>query len=91
VHSSLTKDKIKERKYTWTVIMTCLHYMSKGHALSWAEWMLEVVVDPDYITDWGVFKNNVRTSFGDSDQVTMVQLKIKEVKQGHESVDDYVV
>jgi hypothetical protein len=38
-----------------------------------------------------VFKSNVRNSFGDSDHVVMACLKIKEIKQGKESVDDYVV
>jgi hypothetical protein len=72
-------------------IMFMLLYMSKGHALSWAEQTLEIVVDPDYIADWGVFKNNVRGLFRDSDWVAMAWLRIKEVKQGHELVNDYVV
>jgi hypothetical protein len=38
-----------------------------------------------------VFKNNVRNSFDDSDHVATVHLKIKEIKQGRESVDDYVI
>jgi hypothetical protein len=68
-----------------------ISYMNKGQALSWAEQMVEEVTLPGYVTSWGAFKINVRTAFSDLDRVTMVQLKIKEVKQGKESVDDYVV
>jgi hypothetical protein len=57
----------------------------------WAEWMVEEVTLPGYVASWGAFKTNVRTAFGDSDRVAMAHLKIKEVKQGKESMDDYVV
>jgi hypothetical protein len=53
--------------------------------------MVEEVTFPGYVTNWGMFKISVRTAFGDSDHVATAQLKIKEVKQGKESVDDYVV
>jgi hypothetical protein len=68
-----------------------ISYMNKGHALSWAEWMVEEITRPDHIADWEVFKNNVRNSFGDLDHIAMARLKIKEIKQGKESMDDYVV
>jgi hypothetical protein len=57
-----TPDLMAQQHSTFT-----LSYMSKGHALFWAEQMLEVVVDPDYVANWGVFKNNVWSSFSDSD------------------------
>jgi hypothetical protein len=44
-----------------------ISYMNKGHVLSWAEWMMGEVTCPDFVTNWGVFKNNVRSSFGNSD------------------------
>jgi hypothetical protein len=53
--------------------------------------MLKAVTHPDHIADWGVFKEGVRRSFSDSDHVVMAQLKIKEIKQGHELVDNYVI
>jgi hypothetical protein len=53
--------------------------------------MMEEVMLPGYITNWGVFKVSVRTAFSDSDHVVMACLKIKDVKQGKESVDDYIV
>jgi hypothetical protein len=53
--------------------------------------MVEEVTFPGYVTNWGTFKINMRMAFHDSDHVTMVQLKIKEVKQGKESVDNYVI
>jgi hypothetical protein len=65
--------------------------MSKGRALSWAERMLEAVAHPDHIANWGLFKEGMRRSFGNSDRVVTVRLKIKEVKQGCELVDDYVI
>jgi hypothetical protein len=68
-----------------------ISYMSKGRALSWAEQMMEEVTCPDFVANWGTFKNNVRMAFGDSDHAAMAHLKIKEVKQGRESTDDYVV
>jgi hypothetical protein len=68
-----------------------LSYMSKGRALSWAERTLEAVAHPDHVTDWGFFKEGVRRSFSDSDRVATARLKIKEIKQGRESVDDYIV
>jgi hypothetical protein len=68
-----------------------ISYMSKGQALLWTEQMMEEVMHPNFVANWGVFKVNVRTAFGDSDHATMAWLKIKEVKQGRESVDDYVV
>jgi hypothetical protein len=68
-----------------------LSYMSKGWALSWVEWTLEAVAHPDHITDWGVFKESVWRSFSDLDHVMMAHLKIKEVKQGHELVDNYII
>jgi hypothetical protein len=68
-----------------------ISYMSKGCALSWAEQMMEEVMCPDFVTNWGTFKNSVRMAFGDSDRAAMAHLRIKEVKQGRESVDDYVV
>jgi hypothetical protein len=36
-----------------------LSYMSKGRALSWAEWMLEAVAHPNHVTNWGLFKEGV--------------------------------
>jgi hypothetical protein len=68
-----------------------ISYMNKGHALSWAEQMMGEVTCPNFITDWGVFKNRVRSFFGDSDQTVVVHLMIKDVKQGCESMDDYIV
>jgi hypothetical protein len=44
-----------------------ISYMNKGHVLSWAEWMMGEVTCPDFVTDWGMFKNNMRNSFGDLD------------------------
>jgi hypothetical protein len=44
-----------------------ISYMNKGHVLSWAEQMMGEVTCPDFVTDWGMFKNNMRNSFGDSD------------------------
>jgi hypothetical protein len=63
-----------------------LSYMSKGRALSWVERTLEAVTHPDHIADLGVFKEGVRRSFSDLDHVMMARLK-----QGHESVDNYVI
>jgi hypothetical protein len=68
-----------------------ISYMIKGHALSWAEWMMEEVTCPNFVTNWGMFKNSVRMAFRDSNHAAMAHLKIKEVKQGRESVDDYIV
>jgi hypothetical protein len=68
-----------------------ISYMNKGCALFWAEQMVEEITWPDHIADWAVFKNSVRNSFSNSDHIVMGHLKIKEVKQGRESVDDYVV
>jgi hypothetical protein len=68
-----------------------ISYMSKGCALSWVEWMMEEVMHPDFVANWGMFKNSMRMAFGDSDRATMACLKIKEVKQGRESMDDYVI
>jgi hypothetical protein len=68
-----------------------LSYMSKGRALSWAEQMLKVVVHPNHIADWGVFEEGVQRSFSDLDHVMTAHLKIKEIRQGHESVDDYII
>jgi hypothetical protein len=68
-----------------------ISYMNKGHALSWAEWMMGEVTHPDFVADWGMFKNNVRNSFSNLDWTVMACLKIKDVKQGHESMDDYIV
>jgi hypothetical protein len=68
-----------------------ISYMNKGCVLLWAEWMVEEVMLPGYIANWGAFKINVRTAFSDLDHVVMARLKIKEVKQGKESMDDYVV
>jgi hypothetical protein len=53
--------------------------------------MMEEVTCPDFVTNWGIFKNSVRIAFGNSDRAMMARLKIKEVKQGRESVDDYVI
>jgi hypothetical protein len=53
--------------------------------------MLEVVTHPDHIADWGVFKESAQRSFSNSDHIATAQLKIKEVKQGHESVYDYII
>jgi hypothetical protein len=44
-----------------------ISYMSKGHVLSWAEQMMGEVTPPIFVADWGVLKDNVRSSFGDSD------------------------
>jgi hypothetical protein len=52
---------------------------------------MEEVTHPNYIADWDAFKNSVRNSFGDLDCIAMVWLKIKEVEQGQESVDDYII
>jgi hypothetical protein len=68
-----------------------ISYMSKGCTLSWAEWMIKEVMRPDFVTNWGTFKNSVRMAFGDLDHAATAQLKIKEVKQGRESVDDYII
>jgi hypothetical protein len=68
-----------------------ISYMNKGCALSWAEQMMGEVMHPDFVTNWGMFKNSVRSSFSDLDQTMMARLKIKDVKQGHESVDNYIV
>jgi hypothetical protein len=68
-----------------------ISYISKGRMLSWAERMMEEVTHPDFVTNWGTFKSSVRMAFGDSDHAVMACLKIKEVKQGRESVDDYIV
>jgi hypothetical protein len=68
-----------------------ISYMNRGHALSWAEWMMGEVTCPDFVADWGMFKNNMRSSFSDSDLTTMARLKIKDVKQGHESMDNYII
>jgi hypothetical protein len=68
-----------------------ISYMNKGCVLSWAEQMMREVTCPDFVTDWGVFRNNVRNAFSDSDQTMMACLKIKDVKQGCESVDNYIV
>jgi hypothetical protein len=57
-------------------IMFVLSYVSKGHVLLWAEQTMEVITHPGYFDDWGVFKDNIRNSFGD----TMVHLEIKEVE-----------
>jgi hypothetical protein len=59
--------------------------------LSWAKQMVEEVTLPGYIASWGAFKVSVRTAFGNLDHVATAHLKIREVKQGKESVDDYVV
>jgi hypothetical protein len=53
--------------------------------------MVEEVTFPGYVTSWGAFKINVRMAFGDLDRVAMACLKIKEVKQGKESMDNYVI
>jgi hypothetical protein len=53
--------------------------------------MLEAVAHPDHVTDWGLFKEGVQKSFSDLDRIMTARLKIKEIKQGRESVDDYVV
>jgi hypothetical protein len=68
-----------------------LSYMSKGQALSWVEWTLEAVTHHNHVADWGVFKEGVWRSFGNSDCITTAQLKIKEIKQGCKSVDDYII
>jgi hypothetical protein len=68
-----------------------ISYMSKGWALSWAEQMLEAVAHPDHVANWSLFKEGVRRSFSDSDHVVTAWLKIKEIKQGRELVDDYIV
>jgi hypothetical protein len=44
-----------------------ISYMNKGCALSWAEQMMGEVTHPNFVADWGMFKNNMRSSFGDSD------------------------
>jgi hypothetical protein len=53
--------------------------------------MMEEVMLPGYVTNWGVFKVSVRTAFSNLDCVTMAHLKIKEVKQEKESMDDYII
>jgi hypothetical protein len=68
-----------------------ISYMNKGCVLSWAERIVEEVTLPGYVTSWGEFKINVRMAFSDLDHVMMAQLKIKEVKQGKESMDDYII
>jgi hypothetical protein len=54
--------------------------MSKGHMLSWAEQMMEEVTCPDFVTNWSMFKNNMRIAFGNLDHAAMARLKIKEVR-----------
>jgi hypothetical protein len=68
-----------------------ISYMSKGRVLSWAEWMMGEVTCPNFVADLGVFKNNVRSSFGDSDRTVTARLRIKDVKQGCESMDNYII
>jgi hypothetical protein len=53
--------------------------------------MVEEVTLPGYVASWGAFKTNVRMAFSNLDRIVMARLKIKEVKQGKESVDDYVI
>jgi hypothetical protein len=72
-------------------MMFTISYMNKGRMLSWAEQMMGEVMCPDFVTDWGMFKNNVRNLFGDSDRTATARLRIKDVRQGHESMDDYIV
>jgi hypothetical protein len=62
-----------------------ISYMNKGSMLLWAEWIMEEVMLPGYVTNW-----RARMESSDLDHVTMAHLKIKEVKQGKESMDDYV-
>jgi hypothetical protein len=68
-----------------------ISYMSKGCVLSWVEWMMEEVMHPDFVANWGTFKNNMRMAFSNLDCAMMARLKIKEVKQGRESMDDYII
>jgi hypothetical protein len=49
------------------------------------------VVAPDHKTNWEQFKANVQMAFGDSDHATTVWIKIKEIRQGRDSADDYVI
>jgi hypothetical protein len=44
-----------------------ISYMNKGCMLSWAEQMMGEVMCPDFVANWGMFKNNMRSSFGDLD------------------------
>jgi hypothetical protein len=44
-----------------------ISYMNKGCVLSWAEQMMGEVTCPDFVTNWGTFKINVRNAFGNSD------------------------
>jgi hypothetical protein len=68
-----------------------ISYMNRGRTLPWAEQMMGEVTCPNFFTDWGIFKNNVRSSFSDSDQTTTACLRIKDIKQGCESVNDYII
>jgi hypothetical protein len=68
-----------------------LSYMSKGRALSWAERKLEEVAAPGTEVVWGTFVALLHEAFGDSNRAVMACLKIKEVKQGKGTADDFVM
>jgi hypothetical protein len=52
--------------------------------------MMGEVTCPNFVADWGMFKINVMTAFGNLDCTVTVHLKIKDVKQGRESMDNYI-
>ena len=75
-------------------ITLALSYMTKGRALIWGELKIQelnALTPPFGTVTYAAFETQVRQAFGDSDRAATARLKIKTVKQGNASADDYIV
>jgi hypothetical protein len=69
-------------------VLLGLSFMKSGRALPWAENKL-ANLPVGYL--WATFETDVRKAFGDTDWTATARIKIKSVKQGKATVDDYIV